>query len=583
MRRGIAVAMLLAALLVPALAVAGRPVNATLGCRTVLCAGVSQDGSRIVFPYEGELIAGVGKRQIYEWDTGKIRALIPGKASPRETAELDGASADATHVFVATSVPRSREDTDGSGWDIYDLTGGTASLVSTGPLDPIAGGGFPAFFAGTSPDGSHVFFEAFGQLVTEDTDKCPDLYERSAGQTRLVGSNPEPPPPPTCESAAFGGVSGDGSHLFFLSSVELEPGDKQGEDIYQQVGTSLMRLTTYPEPEWNCVEAVRFVDASSDGGTVLFTTNSAISPEDTDRADDVYKRRPDGTFALVSRGTPGGEGCGFLGDRGVALSADGQTAIFETSAQLSAADRDSSNDLYSADDSGAIELISTGPTDPGVEEPTNVYPDWIADVSGDAKRVAFETRQRLVKADEDASADVYVRAGGRTVLISAGLAGAPPMKPNAELSGISADGSTVVFATREPLVAKDTNRERDLYLRRLGAKRALLLSAETIPPQVVVSRRVTRLPAARGAIRIGCPDAEKNGPCHGTVKLGLSRHGMAVGKAGFRIAVGKRKRVVVSLRRALPRARHTLIIRVRCVDRLGNEKLVVRPVVLGGR
>jgi hypothetical protein len=575
-----ALATLAGALSLPAIANAGRAVNA-LGCRTVLCAGVSQDGSRVVFPYEGELIAGAGKRQIYEWHAGKLRALIPGGIPAPQVAVLDGASADMAHVFASTGVPLSPQDIDGSGEDIYDLSGGTASLVSTGPLDPQASSE-PAFFAGASPDGQHVFFNAWGRLTSQDLDKCPDLYQRFAGVTTLVGPNPEPPPPPICESAAFGGVSGDGSHFFFISGVELEPGDKEGDDIYQQVGPALTRLTTYPEPEWNCVEFVRFVDASSDGGTVLFTTNSAISPEDTDRADDLYKRRPDGTFVLVSRNTPGGEGCGFSDVRGVALSADGHTAIFETSAQLSPADHDSANDLYSADDDGAVELISTGPTDPGVEEPTNVYPDWIADVSDDAKRVAFETRQQLVKGDKDASADVYARADGRTVLISAGPPARPPMKPNAELSGISEDGGRVVFATREPLVAKDTNGERDVYLRRLGSRRPVLLSAETIAPRMSVSRRAARLRSGDLAIRLGCPKAERDGPCHGVVKLAPSRHGKPLGQADFRIAAGKRKRIVVNLRHALPLARHSLIARVQGIDRLGNAKLLVRRVALGG-
>jgi len=580
---GVLVAALAGALLVPATAAAGRGINGTLDCRTVFCAGVSRDGSRIVFPHDGELIAGVGGRQLYEWHGGKIRALLPlGRASERESVELDGVSADATHVFVSTSASLSSDDTDGSDWDVFDLNSGTSSLVSTGPLDGQAGSGWISSFQGASPDGSRVFFADSRALTAQDLDKCPDLYERSGGETRLIGPNPDPPPPPICEWAAFGGVSGDGSHLFFVSGVELEPGDEQGEDIYQQVGSAFTRLTTYPEPEWNCVESVRFVDASSDGGTILFTTNSAVLPEDTDRADDIYKRRPDGTFVLVSRDTPGGEGCGSFDGRAVALSADGHTTIFETSAPLSPTDRDSFNDLYSADDNGSIELISTGPTDPGVEEPTNVYPDWIADVSNDAKRVAFETRQQLVKADKDASADVYARADGRTVLISAGPPARPPMKPNAELSGISGDGNAVVFATREPLVAKDTNGERDVYLRRLGSRRPVLLSAETIPPRMVVSRRFSHLSSARIAIRIGCPDAEMNGPCRGTVKLASSRRSQALGRADFRIAVGKRKRIVVSLRHALPPTRHSLIARVRGIDFLGNAMLVVRRVALGG-
>lgn len=586
MRRGAVIGVVVAALawaLLPlATASAGRAIDAGLGCRTELCAGVSGDGSRIVFTHESALIAGAGARQIYEWKDGAIRALLPPGLPGRERVQLDGVSADATHVFVSTSAPLSPEDADGSGLDIYDLRDGASSLLSTSPLDSPTAQTWGSFFAGASPDGSRVFFSDFRTLTAQDLDICPDLYERAAGQTTLIGPNPEPPQYPLCEWADFGGFSGDGSHFFFISGLELEPGDERGDDIYQQVGGAFKRLTTYPEPDWNCVESPRFVDSSSDGGTVLFSTNSAILPEDTNRAEDLYKRRPDGSFVLVSKGTPSRDTCGFWGPRGVALSADGRTAIFETSAQLSPEDRDSANDLYSADDDGATELLSTGPTDPQVEEPTTVFPDWIAAVSEDAKTVAFETRQRLVKTDSDESPDVYVRMDGQTVLLSARSPGMPAANRAAELSGISADGSTVVFATRDGLVARDTNRERDVYMRRTGWKNPVLLSAETIPPRMSVSRRAARLRAGRVAIRLTCPKAEQDGPCHGTLKLAAKRRGAPLGQSSFRIDVGKRKRVVVRLRRPLSPARRSLVARVLGKDRLGNARLVTKRVRFRG-
>jgi hypothetical protein len=587
MRRGsvlgvVVVAALTCVLLPPAAAVAGRAIDAGTGCRTVFCAEMSSDGSRIVFTHHGELTAGAGPDRIYEWNQGGLQPLTFPGAAERGRLELDGSSADATHVFVSTSAPLSSDDADGSGWDVFDLHDRASSLVSTGPLDVPADPILGAFFKGASPDGSRVFFDDFRPLTSDDLDRCPDLYERAGGQTRLIGPNPKPPPWPICEFAEFGGVSRDGSHLFFVSGVGLEPGDEEGDDIYQQVGTGFERLTTYPKPDWNCVESPRFIDSSSDGGTILFSTNSAIAPEDTNRALDLYKRRADGTFALVSRAMPSSEECGFWGVRGVALSADGSTAIFETGAQLRPEDRDSANDLYSAADDGTIELVSTGPTDPQVEEPTIVYPDWIALVSDDAKTVAFETRQRLVETDRDNSPDVYVRVEGETKLISAGLPGGPSAGPPAELSALAADGSAVVFATREALVAGDANDERDVYRRRIDSKRTTLLSAETIPPRISVSRRAARLRGDRVAIRMTCPAAEQNGPCHGWVKLTEPRRGKALGRAAFRIAVGKRGRIAIRLHRPLPPTRHNLATRVRAIDQLGNASRSVKTIHLAG-
>lgn len=577
MRWGIAVvSMLVGMLLLPAGASAGRAITGP--CRTVFCGGISQDGARVVFPFEEELTAGAGNRQIYERSGGETHPLVPPGAQywPR----LDEVSSDAAHVFVTTNLALSPEDADGFGIDVFDISAGRATLISTGPLNG-SDSGFP-FFAGSSPNGQRAFFEAFGPVTAQDTDSCYDLYERAAGQTALVGPNPAPPPAyPVCEGTRFGGVSADGSHLFFTSEAELEPGDERGDDIYQQVGGTLTRLTTYPEPESTCVDLVKFAGASSDGRTVLFATNVQVVAEDTDSAGDVYKRRPDGTFSLVSRGTNGGNGqCGFDGDRPVALSADGATTIFETTTQLSPADRDASNDLYSTDDGGAIELISTGPTDANVDERSIVFPDWLALASEDAKRVAFETHQPLVAADKDTAADVYLRAGGQTELVSTGA----PRKTqaNAELLDISGDGQAILFATKEALVAKDTDHETDVYVRWVQLKRTILVSGETMAPQMRVSSRGRALRSGRIAIRLLCPKEETSGPCHGKLKLKTSRRGKLIGSKSYEIPAGRRKLLIVRPRRALSPSRRSVFAIARGLDRLGNGATATRRVTLVG-
>jgi hypothetical protein len=529
----------------------------------------------VVFPFEEELSEGAGDRQIYERSGGRTRPLLPPSVGYRP--QLDEVSADATHVFITTDLSLAPEDTDGPGGDIYDISAGRATLVSTGPL---AGGAGPFFsFMGASPDGGRVFFDSFAPLTPDDLDACPDLYQRSAGQTTLVGPNPSPPPPPICESARFGGVSGDASHLFFVSAVKLEPGDERGDDIYQQVGTSLTRLTTYPEPSGECVDAVKFADASADGGTVLFSTNAQIVTEDTDSTVDVYKRRGDGTFSLVSRGTDGGiQPCGFGGDRPVALSADGSTAIFETTARLSPADTDSSNDLYSAPDGGAIELVSTGPTDANVDERSIVFPDWLALVSDDAKRVVFETKQALVPADEDSKVDVYLRVEGRTELVSAAASG-KVARGSAELLAFSADGSTVVFATNARLSKADADRDRDVYVWRADRPLPRLISGETIAPLMRIGGRGLRLRPGVVAVRLACPKVEASTPCHGRLVLEAGGRGPLFGAGRFRISPGQRARVRVRLR---PRYRESVpdlvLARARGADALGNTRVAVRRV-----
>lgn len=606
MRRGLIVVALLVALVIPASAGAVQGYKAE--CQTAFCGGVSEDGTRAVFPFYEELTRGAPRAQVYERFAGETRALIPYPDDPPKPtyAGLVGLSDDARHVFVSTNLALAPEDRDGGGTDIYDIHGGDASLLSTGPLDTGAEPGFgplsvPAFFMGASADGTRVFMDSiFEGLVPEDTDRCIDVYERFDGQTRFISTGPAATPSfpeGTCDMASYDGLSSDGSHVFFKTGDHLIPEDEGGTDIYQRVGDALAVLTTYPEVERNCTDLPWFGDASADGTVVLFSTNIPIVAEDQDSTYDVYKRLPDGSFSLVSRGTEGGIGpCGFSGDTPVALSADGRTAIFVTLARLSPEDRDSSADLYSTDDSGTMSLITTGPADASLDETPFVLPAWPADVSDDASHVAFETRQPLVEADDDKAVDVYLRAGGRTELVSTGPLGGNA-NVNAELLSISGDGETIAFATKERLTDEDTDRAMDFYLRRPGqlirpgsasssvtrpkrprARRTVLISAESIAPRMRVSRLNRLLPSGVVEIHLACPKAEKSGPCRGRVKLGPKRHGAPIGSARFQVTPGHYKLIQVRLRRSFSGS--SLFARVRARDRLGNSATTIRRITL---
>ncbi len=120
---------------------------------------------------------------------------------------------------------------------------------------------------------------------------------------------------------------------------------------------------------------------------------------------------------------------------------------------------------------GRLELLTTGPT---AGHPA--YSSTNAMVSSDARHVFFETREKLVSADQDGNCldlnaddpetapridcqDVYERFNGRTRLVSSG--GNGPY--DARLLAISSDGSKAFFATAESLVPQDTNQNDDIY------------------------------------------------------------------------------------------------------------------------
>jgi hypothetical protein len=554
-----------------------------------LCAALSDDGRRAVFPFAEPLVEGAGERQIYARGGGRTEAVSPidVRQRPKYGAFL-GASSDTRHVFVWTDYALAPEDTD-AGSDIYDISGGRATLLS---VDPTGGTGM-LNYQGASADGSRVFMDALGGAMPAGSNACWALYERSGGTTTLLSPPPIPDPearprsPNSCALVRFDGVSGDGTHVFFTTDERLVPEDDGYRDIYQRVGDTVTLLTTYPESTGsNCVEFAGFADASADGRTVLFSTNVAISPEDHDADDDVYRREPDGSFTLVSRGVegaPGGPGCGPGGSyfiRGVALAADGGIAIVETNARLVPEDHDSSADVYRYAPGGGVSLVTTGPTDPGVDE-TSVIGLWHPAVSDDARHVAFETPQPLVPEDRDRAFDVYVRAGDVTELVSTGPGAKPGKNHRADLLDISGDGLSVAFATKERLSPFDTDDAIDYYARRNGP-RTVLLSAEGIPPEIRVGRRGRLLGEGWAAVRLACARTETTGPCRGTVSL--RRGGKTVGRSRFRVDAGDGKPVAVRLREGAALSGRTAVLaRVRAMDRLGNRTSLTRRVTLVGR
>lgn len=95
-------------------------------------------------------------------------------------------------------------------------------------------------------------------------------------------------------------------------------------------------------------------------------------------------------------------------------------------------------------------------------------------VSNSGGTVFFTTTEPLVPGDNDGRVDVYERsyepAAGEYVTreLSTGLAGGNDAV-DAHFEAISEDGSEIFFQTTEPLVAADTDRSNDVYVRKVGA------------------------------------------------------------------------------------------------------------------
>ena len=188
------------------------------GGLSLLPDAISQDGSHIYF----RGIGGGGPLAGSAWYqfTGGQTSVVVANGGP--LASSCGSSADGTRFFVTTISALVPSDTDNgdpffhANKDVYEISNGQATLVSTGPSG--ANGPFDACCVGKSLDGTRVFFATAEPLVAADTDTQEDVYERSTGQTTLISTGPDGGNGAFDASLSNPGISDDGDHVVFSTS-----------------------------------------------------------------------------------------------------------------------------------------------------------------------------------------------------------------------------------------------------------------------------------------------------------------------------------------------------------------------------
>jgi Tol biopolymer transport system component len=494
--------------------------------------GVSEGGLEVFFSTAEALVSSDKDlfRDIYMRDLGTGATTLVSRADSSCTApncgngpffaSFDAVSGDGTRVVFSTEEAL-RDDDDDSVEDVYvrDLQGGgTTSLVSEADVScsaPECGDRpFPAFFDGASTDAHTVAFSSAEALSGSDGDSGDDIYARDVvgGTTDLVspaGACPAGLGQGEC-TPIFGGISGDGSHVFYETGERVAAGQDtdEGQDVYGWSGAApaLVSTGTGGGGDSNAT----YQGTSTDGAAVFFEIDESLAPADGDNAEDVY-RRAGGTTALVSTG-PTDSTPGLPADFEKA-STTGGVAIFSTAQKLTEGDGDASRDVYSRDiGAGSTALVSqagagcAGSCGDGLPDAS------FAGASADGSVVFFETDEPLVGTDTDGSPDVYERSGGQTRLVSTG--------PNAKngvsdphLADVSGDGAHALITTEERLVTDDLDTEPDVYDRREGE--TLLVSTRNSDELVLgpavprltgtnpASPNVTTEPGVRGEADVG--------------------------------------------------------------------------------
>jgi hypothetical protein len=421
---------------------------------------VSSDGSRVFFDTTEALVPADTDTSIDLYmRSGGTTTLIstgPSGGNGAFDAIFDGTSKDGSHVFFETDEALVPGDTNGT-TDVYDRSGGTTSLVTSG-----TGAGLP-FFAGSSDDGSHAFFETDDALVAGDTDAQIDVYDRSGGTLKLVSTGPSGGN--GAFPATYQGNSANGSRVWFETSESLVAGDTDTgcgvpvtgcNDVYERSGGTTTQVSTGGNGAFDA-----FWDgASASGDHVFFHTSEPLSGSDTDARRDVYDRSG-GVTTLASTGPTGGNGAFdaiYAGN-----SVDGAHVFFETTESLVAADTDTRQDVYDRASGATTDLISTSPTGGN-----GAFDAFFDGASLDGTRVFFDTSEPLLASDTDTQTDVYERWIGTTTHISTGPNGGNGAL-GAFYDGTSGDGTRTFFNTRESLVTSDTDTARDVYVATVGA------------------------------------------------------------------------------------------------------------------
>ncbi len=266
----------------------------------------SADGTRVLFstPTRFDSDDTNNWYDLYEWHDGTLRILTVdegGVARGWEFGSFGGATADGSRVWFHTDQGLVAGDVDGI-WDLYENDGATNRLVSTGPAEtntPIGGQ-----FAAATADGSRVFFQWDDRLTADDLDtNDQDLYERSGGTTKLISTGPLDPH--GNNSARFVGMNDDGSRVFFYFPVPLTPEDTDGQrDYYERMNGTTTLLTIGPNGGNGPIPAEGFVVARGDGKYAFIFTRESLLTQDSDSQYDFYARIVDDGYPRPGAGSP---------------------------------------------------------------------------------------------------------------------------------------------------------------------------------------------------------------------------------------------------------------------------------------
>lgn len=247
--------------------------------------GFSEDGSRVFFTTPESLVAADTDEHsdVYESFSGVVSLVSfgPTGGNGPEQVQFGGSSADGTRVLFSTDEALVAADVNDR-YDVYERSAGATSLVSPGSAGTGVGG-----VKALSSDAGRVLIDSDYQLSEADGDDASDVYELSGGTATLLSSGTEG------GDAYFLAASEDLSRVFFETIAPADPGDDDGlgTDVYEAHGGEVVARSQPPGGS-SAAEDADFDAISPDGRFLVFNTEEALLAADPDEEKDLYLSGP---------------------------------------------------------------------------------------------------------------------------------------------------------------------------------------------------------------------------------------------------------------------------------------------------
>lgn len=402
---------------------------------------VAPDGSEVKRPSALPVISGDGRFVAF---SSKSAKLVPGDTNKN------------TDTFVR------------------DRVTGTTEIVSVSSSG--AQGEGISLPTSISPDGRFVVFNSDAPNLVENDGVPTNLegaldvfvHDRETGETERISVNTQGEPAQFAPS--FGGkITPDGRYVAFGSAAQnLDPLDTDPTyDIFvrdRELGTTEMVSVKSTGEETRLMTLSPSI--SADGRFVAFDANDELTPDDTNRAADVFVRdRTLGTTTLVSARTDGS--VGRAGGVDPDITSDGRFVLFHSDSKLVAADVNHAPDAYLRDlETGRTTLVSRnhrGRVGNGPSLPN--------DISDDGRYVLFVSRAtNMVVGDTNDEFDNFIYDRIEKTVVRVNLNNRARQARGDKgfnlLATMSDDGAWVAFeSSAHNLVRNDTNNKYDIFLR----------------------------------------------------------------------------------------------------------------------